>query len=144
LAAETVAFYTQADQLISMFERGEIVIAPWYTDRAAAAQDKGVPVQFVYPSEGGIGIRVALIIPRGSKNVDAAVSYIDQVLSKDSQECFAEKMYGGPVNKTAALKGRSAVVVPPEQYSKLYFPDPTTVSKLVAGWRQRWQREVVR
>lgn len=144
LVPNSVAFYTQADQLISMFERGEIAIAPWYTDRAANAEDKGVPVKFVYPSEGGIGIRVAVVIPKGSKNVEAALGFVDQMLSKDGQECFAEKMYGGPVNKTAALKGRAAEVVPLDQYSKLQFLDPEVVSKSVAGWRQRWQREVTR
>jgi putative spermidine/putrescine transport system substrate-binding protein len=144
LAPNSVAFYTQADQLVSMFERGEIAIAPWYTDRAAVAEDKGAPVKFVYPSEGGIGVRVALVIPKGTKNPDAALAFVDQVLSKEAQECFAEKMYGGPVNKTAVLKGRAAEVVPPDQYGKLYFLDPEVVSKSVASWRQRWQREIAR
>lgn len=144
LVPGTVAFYTQADQLLSMFERGEVAIAPWYTDRAAVAEDKDVPVKFVYPSEGAIGIRVALVIPRGTKNLDAALQYVDRVLSKEAQECFAERMYGGPVNKEAALKGRASDVVPPSQYGKLYFIDPEVSSKSVAGWRQRWQREVTR
>ena len=41
IAEGATVLYTQADQLLSLFERDEIVIAPWYPDRAGVAIDKG-------------------------------------------------------------------------------------------------------
>lgn len=94
-----VAYYTQADQIISMFERGEITLAPWYPDRAAAAADAGLNIAVAYPEEGAIGIQVTAIIPKGAENPAAALKYIDTMLSVQGQTCLAEKMYSGPVNK---------------------------------------------
>lgn len=139
-----VAYYSQADQLISMFERKEVALAPWYPDRAAAAADAGLKIATVYPKEGAIGIKVTLVIPKGAQNPEAALKYIDAVLAPEVQSCFAEKMYAGPVNTKTELTGRAAETVPQSVYEALYFPDPATVAQNVADWRQRWQREITR
>ena len=144
ITENVAAYYTQADQIISMFERGEITIAPWYPDRAAAAADAGVPVAISYPEEGAIGIKVTMIIPEGAANSEAAYTYIDNALSAEAQTCFANKMYAGPVNTTVTLDGAAAEAVPPEMYDTLYFPDPAVIAENVADWRRRWQREVTR
>ena len=144
IAPEVKAYYTQADQIISMFERGEISIAPWYPDRAAAAGDAGVPVAIAYPKEGAVGIKVTMVIPEGAGNTDGAYAYIDNALSADVQKCFAENMYAGPVNKDVKLEGAAAKAVPPEMFGKLYFPDPEKIAANVGDWRQRWQREVTK
>ncbi len=44
LRPHVVTFYTQADQIVSLFERGDVVIAPWYPDRIGSAAANGVPV----------------------------------------------------------------------------------------------------
>lgn len=144
IVPNVAAYYTQADQIISMFERGEVTLAPWYPDRAAAAADAGIPVAIAYPEEGAIGIKVALVIPKGAAEPEAAYSFIDTVLSPDAQKCFAEKMYAGPVNTTVTLDGKAAAAVPPEMYGTLYFPDPEIVAANVATWREKWQREITR
>lgn len=144
LKPSAVAFYTQPDQIISMFERGEAVIAPFYPDRATIAADNGAPMAIAYPKEGAIGIKVTMVIPKGAKHPDAALKYIDTVISADAQKCFAEKMYAGPVNTKVTLNEKTASVVPPDMYGKLYFPSPSVIAKDVASWRQRWQREVTR
>lgn len=139
-----VAYYTQADQIISMFERGEITLAPWYPDRAAAAADAGLNIAVAYPKEGAIGIQVTAIIPKGAENPAAALKYIDTMLSVQGQTCLAEKMYSGPVNKAVTLPEKVERAIPSSEFGKLYFPDPATVAANVADWRQRWQREISR
>src|SRR5439155_307489 len=52
--------YTQPDQIIPLFERGDIAVAVWYTDRTGAAAAKGVPVAASYPKEGAIGVDPSL------------------------------------------------------------------------------------
>jgi putative spermidine/putrescine transport system substrate-binding protein len=145
LAKRAVTLYTQADQIVSLFERGEIVIAPWYPDRAGSAADKGLSVAVAYPKEGAVGIRPTLVIPKGGKNVGLAHRYIDVVLSAEGQTCFAEKKYAGPVNAKVQLSDRVAKIVPHgESFEKLWYPDPEVVAKNHAAWTRRWQREVAR
>jgi spermidine/putrescine-binding protein len=145
IAKNSVTFYTQADQIVSLMERGEIVIAPWYPDRAGSAADKGVPVAVAYPKEGAVGIRPTIGIPKGSKNVELAMKYIDTVLSQEGQACFAVKKYAGPVNTKVKLDEKVAKIVPyGESFEKLWYPDPEVVAKNHASWTRRWQREVNR
>ena len=68
--------YTQPDQLIPLFERGDIVVAVWYTDRTGAAAAKGVPVAAAYPKEGAIGIVPTVSIPKASQKQELAQKYI--------------------------------------------------------------------
>lgn len=138
------AFYTQPDQLISMFQRGEVVIAPWYPDRAAVAAEAGAPIAIAYPKEGAVGIKVTMVIPKGAKHPAEALKYIDGVLSAGGQSCFADRQYAGPVNTAATLSDKARNVVPPEKFGTLYFPPAEVIARDVAQWRQRWQREITR
>lgn len=145
LAKNSVTLYTQADQIVSLFERKEIAVAVWYPDRAGSAIDKGLPLAVVYPKEGAVGILPALVIPKGAKNPALALKYIDEVLSASGQKCFAEKKYAGPVNTKVALSDKAAKIVPYKAtFDNLWLPDPQEVAKGVPDWAKRWQREVAR
>src|SRR5215470_15877297 len=87
LAKGSPVLYTQADQLLALFERGEIVIAPWYLDRAGVAIDKGLSLAVAYPKEGAVGILPAIMIPKGTGKLDLAHRFVDQVLSTEGQGC---------------------------------------------------------
>ncbi|MFA7581288.1 ABC transporter substrate-binding protein [Castellaniella sp.] len=145
LAKASAQLYTQADQIVPMFERQEIDLAVWYPDRAGSAIDAGLPLAVVYPEEGAVGILPVVVIPKGSKNPELALRYIDQLLSKDGQTCFAEKKYAGPVNTQVALSEKAARIVPVgENFERLWLPDPTEVAQNLPVWMKRWQREVAR
>ncbi|MCT8175486.1 ABC transporter substrate-binding protein [Variovorax sp. CY25R-8] len=145
IAKASVTLYTQADQIVSLFERQEIAAAVWYPDRAGSAIDKGLPLAIVYPKEGAVGILPALVIPKGAKSPALALKYIDEVLSKEGQACFAERKYAGPVNTQVKLSDKAAKIVPyKETFDKLWLPDPEQVAKSMPEWTRRWQREVAR
>jgi putative spermidine/putrescine transport system substrate-binding protein len=145
LAKSSVTLYTQADQIVSLFERQEIAIAAWYPDRAGSAIDKGLPLAVVYPKEGAVGILPALVIPKGAKSPALALRYIDEVLSQEGQTCFAERKYAGPVNTQVKLSEKAARIVPyKESFDNLWLPDPEVVAKALPEWTKRWQREVAR
>ena len=145
LVPNAVVLYTQADQLVSLFQRGEVVIAPWYPDRAGSAIDAGVKVAVAYPKEGAVGIKPVLVIPKGAPHPDLALKYIDTVLSVPGQSCFAEHKYAGPVNLKVTLSDKVAALVPyGPTYQALWYPDPAEVAKHMPDWTRRWQREVVR
>ena len=145
LMDDVMMLYTQADQIVQLFEREEIVMAPWYPDRIGSAADKGVPVAVAYPEEGAVGIQPTVSVPKGSKNVDLALKYLDVLLSADGQGCFAEKKYAGPVNTKVSLSDKVKAIVPfGDSYEKLWYPDTDMIAKLRPGWTERWQREIAR
>ncbi|MDE3176749.1 MAG: ABC transporter substrate-binding protein [Pseudomonadota bacterium] len=144
LADNSVTLYTQADQLVSLFQRGDIVIAPWYPDRTGAQIDKGLDLAVAYPKEGAVGIKPTLVIPKGAPHPDLALKYVDAVLSTEAQTCFSSKQYAAPVNTKVALPDRvKKIVATGEDYKKLWFPDPKLVASHLVDWNRRWQREVV-
>jgi putative spermidine/putrescine transport system substrate-binding protein len=145
LAPNSITFYTQADQLVSLFERGDIVIAPWYPDRTGAAADKGLDVAVAYPKEGAVGIKPVLVVPAGAPHMELALKYVDAVLSAPEQKCFAEAVYAAPVNTKVKLSAKAeAIIATGDNYKRLWFPDPQVVASHLVEWTRRWQREVAR
>jgi putative spermidine/putrescine transport system substrate-binding protein len=145
LKGNVVTYYSQADQIVSLIERGDIVIAPWYIDRVGAAAAKGIPVALSFPKEGAIGILPTVSIPQGAKNKALAERYIDVLLSPEGQKCYAEKQFAGPTNSKVELPPELAKLVPyRDAVEKMYFPDTEIVAKSLPGWSERWAREIVR
>ena len=143
LAGNSLTFYTQADQLVSLFQRGDIVMAPWYPDRTGAQIDKGLDLAVAYPKEGAVGIKPVLVIPKGAPNPDLALKYVDAVLSEAGQSCFSERQYAAPVNMKVQLSDKiKKIVATGDAYKNLYFPDPQAVASHLVEWTHRWQREV--
>jgi putative spermidine/putrescine transport system substrate-binding protein len=145
IAKGSAVLYTQADQLISLFEREEIAIAPWYPDRAGVAMDKGLSLAVAYPKEGAVGILPAVIIPKGTAKSELAHKFLDQILSAEGQGCFSERAYIGAVNTKVQLSDKLKTIVPyGETLEKAWFVDPEVIAKNSPTWTRRWQREVAR
>ena len=145
LAAGATALYTQADQLLSLFEREEIAIAPWYPDRAGVAIDKGLSLAVAYPKEGAVGILPAALIPKGSPKTELALKWLDQILSVQGQSCFSEHAYIGAVNTKVTLSDKVKALVPNgDSLQKTWFIDPEVIAKNSAEWTKRWRRETAR
>lgn len=145
IAKGSAVLYTQADQLLSLFERGEIAIAPWYPDRAGVAIDKGLSLAVAYPKEGAVGILPAVVIPKGTAKSELAHKFLDQILSAEGQGCFSERAYIGAVNTKVKLSDKVQKIVPNgESLDKAWFIDPEVIAKNTANWTRRWQREVAR
>jgi putative spermidine/putrescine transport system substrate-binding protein len=137
--------YTQPDQLIPLFERGDIAVAVWYTDRTGAAAAKGVPVAAAYPKEGAIGIVPTVSVPKASQKKELAQKYIATLLSPEGQLCFAQSQFAGPSNKTVKLPPDLAKLVPyGDLVQRMSVPDTDRVAKKVPEWSERGGREIAR
>src|SRR6266545_3823187 len=131
--------YTQPDQIIPLFERGDIAVAVWYTDRTGAAAAKGVPVAAAYPKEGALGIVPTVSVPKASQKKELAQKYIATLLSPEAQLCFAQSQFAGPSNKTVVLPPDLAKLVPyGNLVQHMYFPDTDLVAKKFPEWSERW------
>jgi putative spermidine/putrescine transport system substrate-binding protein len=137
--------YTQPDQIIPLFERGDIALAVWYTDRTGAAALKGVPVAAAYPSEGAIGIVPTVSVPKGSQKRELAQKYIAVLLAPEGQLCFGQSQFAGPTNKKVQLPADLAKLVPyGPLVQRMFFPDTDLVAKKFPEWSERWGREIAR
>src|SRR5215510_8559393 len=137
--------YTQPDQIIPLFERGDISLAVWYTDRTGAAATKGVPVAAAYPIEGAIGIVPTVAVPKASQKRDLAQKYIAVLLSPAGQVCFAQSQFAGPTNKKVQLSADLGNLVPyGPLVQRMFFPDTDLVAKKFPEWSERWGREIAR
>jgi putative spermidine/putrescine transport system substrate-binding protein len=137
--------YTQPDQIIPLFERGDIALAVWYTDRTGAAAAKGVPVAAAYPKEGAIGIVPTVSVPKASQRRELAQKYIAVLLSPEGQLCFAQTQFAGPTNKKVQLPADLAKLVPfGDLVQRMYFPDTDFVARKFPEWSERWGREIAR
>jgi putative spermidine/putrescine transport system substrate-binding protein len=145
LAKDAVLLYTQADQVVALFERGEIDIAVWYPDRAGVQTKNGLPLAAAYPAEGAVGIRPTISIPKGTKNEALALKFIDTLLDADNQKCFSERQFIGSVNKNVTLSDEVSAIVPVgAALEKMLFLDPNEMATKLPEWTRRWQREVLR
>lgn len=145
LAKSAVLLHTQADQVVSLFERGEIDLAVWYPDRAGVAIKGGLPLAVAYPEEGAVGIRPTISIPKGAPNADLAMTLVDTILSVEAQKCFSEAQVIGAVNRKVELSDDLSDLLPsPEQTEQMLFLDPADMAVVMPDWTRRWQREVLR
>jgi spermidine/putrescine-binding protein len=137
--------YTQPDQIIPLFERGDISLAVWYTDRTGAAALKGVPVAAAYPSEGAIGIVPTVSVPKASPKRELAQKYVAALLSPEGQLCFGQSQFAGPTNRKVQLPADLAKLVPyGPLVQRMFFPDTDLVAKKFPEWSERWGREIAR
>lgn len=145
LRPSVVTLYTQADQVVQLIERGDIVAAVWFADRVGAAARNGVPVAVVFPREGAIGILPTFAIPQGTRSKALAEAYMNRALAPDAQRCFAERQYAGPTNRKVELPADLAALVPyREAVDRLYFPPPEAIGANLPAWTDRWNREIAR
>lgn len=145
LAQSSVLLYAQADQVVALFERGEIDLAVWYPDRAGVAAAAGLPLAAAYPVEGAVGIRPTIAIPKGTQQEELALKFIDTLLDADNQKCFSERQFIGSVNKNVTLSDEVSAIVPVgTALDNMLFLDPGQMAERLPEWTRRWQREVLR
>ena len=142
LKPSILTFYTQHAQVAQLFTQGEIVMTSWTSDRAQAAIDGGAPLAWTVPKEGAYIIDSTIGIAKGSKNTEAALKYVNFVLSDAAQAGNAQHTYLAPVNREVKLAPAVAAKLPVEDLPRLKPADWDFVSTVRPQWTQRWAREI--
>ena len=142
LKPSILTFYTQHAQLAQLFTQGEVAMASWTSDRAQAAIDGGAPLGWTVPKEGAYIVDSTIGIAKGSKNTEAALKYVNFVLSEAAQAANAEHTYLAPVNKEVKLAPEIAAKLPVADLPRLKPADWDYVTTVRPQWVQRWTREI--
>ena len=84
-------------------EQKEVVIAVLHDAGSHDLQKRGMPVDWVAPSEGQPILDQVVQVTRGSKNKELAWKLIDAYLSPEVQLAFATELFWSPTNKTVKV-----------------------------------------
>jgi spermidine/putrescine transport system substrate-binding protein len=115
--------YTESDSdTINLMKSGEVVLADGGRGTALAAEEAGIPVEWIAPKEGPLSWICGLGIPSSSANVEAAYKLINYYVSPAAQAQSA--LEGYVVTNPAALP------LVPEKYKE--SADPASVSNAIA------------
>jgi putative spermidine/putrescine transport system substrate-binding protein len=98
-AIKVSSYYDASGVAQAALQSGEAIAAAYYNTAAWAIADKGLPIAFVVPKEGAPANDIRVHIADGTKNLEAALQFVNYTASEEAMNCLADKLYIGPPTK---------------------------------------------
>ena len=134
-----------SDNGVQLFTSGEIWASPFFDGRARQLQQAGVPVEFVFPTEGAAALGEGLGLMQYA-NKTLAEQYLNFALNPDNQIAFAKLSNYSPTN-TKALANLPAdmqnLIVPQSALDNLLEIDNATAYDHISEAQQQWNQQVL-
>ena len=105
---DIVTFYVKSSQLVQLMQQEEIWAAPIGRFSWAPFTKLDLPLAWATPKEGQTGGMNVLVVPKGTKNQELALQFMDFWLSTDVQKALAEKLVDSPTNKQVKVSDEVA------------------------------------
>lgn len=135
-----------AGALITLFQQGEVDIAPHDLNSVRLLQSKGVDIDWVMPKEGGFALTPMMsIVKSPTASLELAAAYIDTAISTEVQTKMVEMNSVLPTNKNVAIPDAIAQKLGgnlDEIFTKLEFLDWTTINKYRTEWVEQFDKTV--
>ncbi|WP_337271132.1 ABC transporter substrate-binding protein [Oryzifoliimicrobium ureilyticus] len=96
---DIVTFYVKSSQLVQLMQQEEIWAAPIGRFSWAPFTKLDLPLAWATPKEGQTGGMNVLVVPKGTKNEDLALQFMNFWLSTDIQKALADRLVDSPTNK---------------------------------------------
>lgn len=124
---------------------GKVWAMPFWSGRAQLLVEGGAPVDYVRPKEGTIPLIATLNIPKGARNKDAALKFVNFFLEKSSQEAWVTGYKVGSARTDIEVPEavRLKQITRPGDLAGLYLPDLSQLAARLSPWGERWERDVV-
>lgn len=120
-------------------------LVPMYNNEAYYLQDQGLPVDFVFPTEGVFPIGVWLGVPANlpEDRKAAAMAFINHMISPEPQIAMARLMYTGPTNSRAEVEDelRRKILLAAD-IDRAYPIDWDVFVANQSAWLDLWNREI--
>ncbi len=128
---------------MNLLEKGEIIMAPYFSGRVVALQEKGVPVAFEYVN-GTLAVGQGFVIVKGTQLAKEAAMLVNNTLDPELQLIFARFSKYPPSNRKAKLPDElKNVAIPPGALDRAATLDYSKVAKHQAAYLERWNKEVL-
>ena len=143
-SGNAVAMVPAETQLVSLFELEEAWIGVLTTGRFKELWDKGADfIQLARPKEGTFPVITTITVSKSTTEPDAAMQFVNHVLSKQVQVTFATKNLYAPTVKNAELppdfKYRD-LLISGDSFNRLFIPDQKKIAARRAEWREQFMR----
>lgn len=140
IASYMPTFAKSAAQLQQNLQNKSAAYTTWTMARSLTQKETGLPLEFVFPEEGGNIVPNVATLVKGAKHPNAAKAFIDFLLSDEVQIMYATKLYYNPA---------TAVKLPEDVAKQLEFDrskvvnfDYDTISKEMSAWLDRFNKEI--
>lgn len=134
-------FYPNSPAVEPQVAAGEVWIYPDIGGAALASMDRGNPIEFTIPEEGGpVGMNT-LVVPAGSDHLPCTLAFISHFIGQEVQEAWAEKLYYGSVSSDFVVP--EGLTVYPNDPSTIVEVDWATMSANGPDTIDLWNRVVV-
>lgn len=133
--------------LATLFQQGEIDLAPHDLNNVISLKEKGLDIDWVAPQEGGIALRPAQqIVANTAADPTLAAAFLNEMLSLKVQTAMAEAPYYFlPVNQNVKISGVLAEKLgasTEEALNKLVLLDWSKINPQRTAWIERFDKEV--
>jgi spermidine/putrescine-binding protein len=131
--------YTESDSdTINLLKSGEVVLADGGRGTAIAAEEAGIPVEWIAPKEGPLSWICGLGIPADSANVEAAYKLINYYVSPAAQAQSAEEGYVVTNSKALPLvaKKYAESADPGSVKNAIAEREPANYEEYVHAWQE--------
>lgn len=127
-----------------LLEQKEVAVAVLHDGSAWDLAKRGLPIDWVAPTEGAPILDQVAHVTRGSKNKELAWKFLDAYLSPEVQLAYATELFFSPTNKTVKLPPDVAkkIISGPKDVESLVIFDWRPIVDKRAGWTERWNKEV--
>lgn len=104
----------------------------------------GLPVEWVNPEEGSVGVQNLICLVKGTKKADLGYKYIDFVLSDEVQTAMAMALVDSPANKYVEVPEDVAnrLTYGKDVIEQLIVLDIPYILEARDAWVDRWNREI--
>jgi putative spermidine/putrescine transport system substrate-binding protein len=140
------SYYDASGVAQAALESGEAIAAGYYNTAAWAITDKGLPIVFVVPKEGAPASDIRVHIAEGTKNVDAALKFVDYTVGEEAMNCLADKLYIGPPTRTYKISEKAKQRMPwgvDGTVKNLAIPNWEAINAKRQALTEVWNRQVV-
>jgi putative spermidine/putrescine transport system substrate-binding protein len=143
---KNVYVFAKGTDMAQYFQQGEAWMAVWTNSEAARfAKASGLPLKFVYPTEGAPIVMPMLALVKNGPNPKLGAKLIDFLMSETAQRKFADMSRLGPVNTKVTLTAeQSEGMIYGDAVKKLTRLDWSVLNAHRSAWTDRWNREIER
>jgi putative spermidine/putrescine transport system substrate-binding protein len=138
---QVVAFPASTADNQTLLTRGDVCIAPHWDGRIIQMKASGIPIDIVYPKEGGVAGMNGFVLTKGSKNTDLAYQFLDFVADPQSQAVFGNQIFYSMSNEKTPYSDAWMAGHPDGKpdLNKLIWLDYLLLAKETPGWQGRWE-----
>lgn len=137
-------FATSPAELDNMLIQGQAWITVNGGPRAYILKDRGAPIDFAVPKEGGGYFTNYFDVVKNAPHPKAAQLLVNYLISPEAQLIIAKDVVAAPVNRKVAIPEnlKDRIPIGEEQLSKLIRIDRAEMNKQLDNWAEMWNREV--